>query len=253
MKTTNPLEEQTNEAALERCRTYVTLQLQDRQTRPLAARRQPGPAVTLTHETGCGTHAIASHLAGRLQASDPQGPCAWTVFDRRLMERVLEEHNLPTELAKYIPEDRRSYLQDTTEELLGLRPPSWKIVPQTVETILHLVELGRVILVGRGAGVITAHSPKVFRVRLVAPLAERIRHVAETQRLSEAAAAEQVAKVDRGRARYVKQHFGRRIDDPLLYQAVINTGGLTAEDVAAWIADGARRWFQRVERNQHEA
>jgi hypothetical protein len=204
----------------------------------------PGPAITISRETGSGAHEVAELLAGLMQKTGPKGPCAWTVFDRQLIEKVLEEHNLPKELARYIPEDRRTFLQDTTEELLGLRPPSWKIVPETIETILHLVELGHVILVGRGANVITARTPNVFHVRLIAPLAQRIEHVRQASNLTAKQAAKLVEKEDRGRARYVRSHFRSKIDDPLLYHAVVNTGRMSFSDAARLIADGARRCFE---------
>ncbi len=234
------------ESALERCRSYVVVQLKEPNApRPARRRHVPGPAITISRETGCGVFEVAEAVASLLQKSGPKGPCAWTVFDRQLIEKVLEEHNLPRELARHIPEDRRSYLQDTTEELLGLRPPSWKVVPQTIETILHLVETGYVIIVGRGCNVITARTPNVFHVRLVAPLAKRIEYVREANKLTQKEAARFVAKEDRGRARYVKSHFRSRIDDPLLYHAVINTGRWSYADAAQWIVDGARRCFAR--------
>jgi diguanylate cyclase (GGDEF)-like protein len=44
-----------------------------------------------------------------------------------------------------------SEITDTLDELLGLHPPAWTLVRQMTETILHLAEMGNVILVGRGA------------------------------------------------------------------------------------------------------
>ncbi len=233
-------------AALEKAHTYLIGQLEARRT-PLegARRRLPGPAVTISRQTGCGAQEVADLLAANLQDRGPTGPCAWTVFDRQLVEKVLEDHNLPAKLAKYIPEDRRSFLQDVTEELLGLRPPSWKIVPQTVETILHLVEMGHVIIVGRGASLITARTPNVFHVRLIAPLAQRIERVQQVHKLTAQEAAEFVAKEDRGRARFIKAHFKARADDDLLYHLVINTGRLSCSDAAWLIAEGARQHFER--------
>lgn len=46
-----------------------------------------------------------------------------------------------------------------------LRPPSWILVPEVTETILHLVNAGHVILVGQGGAFITARMPNVFHVR----------------------------------------------------------------------------------------
>jgi hypothetical protein len=235
-----------SDIALDRCRAYVVAQLKDSPARQPAARRHvPGPAITIARQSGCGAQPVVERLAGLLQEDGPKGPCTWTVFDRQLIEKVLEEHHLPTELAPHIPEDRRAYVQETVADLFGLQPATWRIVPDIVDTILHLVELGRVIVVGRGCSVITARTPNVFHVRLVAPLEQRIEHVREASKMSRKEAARYVEKEDRGRARYIKTYFKSRIDDPLLYHAVINTGRMTYEEAARLITDGAKRHFAR--------
>lgn len=89
----------------------------------------PGPAITISHLAGSGAHEIAIRLAGLLQAEDLDGPVPWTVFDRNLVEKVLEDHHLPQALAKFIPEDRRNYIQDAMVEMVGVIPPSWETVP----------------------------------------------------------------------------------------------------------------------------
>ena len=91
-------------------------------------------------------------------------------------------------------------------------------------------------LVGRGANVITARLPNVFHVRLVAPIATRIRHAAAFYHLSEAEAAKLVREQDNARRRYVRRFFNSEIDDPSLYDVTLNTGRLgfarTAEAIA---------------------
>lgn len=235
-----------SDVTLDLARAYVVAQLKDSPARRPAARRHvPGPAITVARETGCGAQPVVERLAELMQGDEPEGPCKWTVFDRQLIEKVLQEHHLPTALAPRIPEDRRSYLKETVADVLGLQPATWRIVPDIVDTILHLVELGRVIVVGRGCSVITARTPNVFHVRLVAPLEQRIERVREVTKMSRKDAARYVEKEDRGRARYVRTYFKSRIDDPLLYHVVINTGHMSHEDAAQLIADGARRLFAR--------
>lgn len=227
-----------NMVSLERCFSYIHCQLKPAETGVAAARsaRRP-PSVTLSRQTGAGGHAVAEKLAACLQARSAPNAVPWTVFDRELVERVLQEHNLPKELARFMPEDRVSAIRDMTEEYLGLHPDSTTLVRQTTETILHLAELGHVILVGRAANVITARLPNVFHVRLVAPLDFRISHVQRTQGLDAKAAKEFVEKTDEGRRRYARHYFQADLDDPLLYDLVINTARLGTDQAAALIAE----------------
>jgi len=239
------------------CRAYIEGQLEDQQQhrQPSGAVHwpQPGPAVTVSYQTGAGAHEIARELAGILQSDEPDGSPAWTVFDRQLVEKVLEEHHLPKALSYLISEERRWYIKDVMEELLGLRPPSWVMVPQIAETVLHLAEAGRVILVGRGANFITARTPNVFHVRLIAPLPTRIERIQKQNRLTREKAAKLVKTEDRARDRYARAHFHACIEDDLYYHLVINTDRIPCPEAAQLIADAARHCFQGNARNKQPA
>ena len=133
-------------------------------------------AVTISRQAGCGAVAVAEKLARHLQEHSPASRRAWTVFDRDLMDKVLEDHNLPAHLAKFLPEDRVSQSGRHAGGSVPAYPPSQTVIRQTTETILKLAELGNVILIGRGGNIVTAKLPNVFHVRLVAPLEDRIEY-----------------------------------------------------------------------------
>jgi len=194
-------------------------------------------AVTISRQGGSGGHAVASALAEYLQKRAPDDGCPWAVFDRNLVGKVLEDHNLPKRLARFMPEDRISEMADTMDELFGLHPPSWTLVRQASETILHLAELGHVILIGRGAHIITAKLDYVFHVRLVGSLEKRVEHMQALEHLSRKEALALVRREDRGRRRYLKKYFDSDIDDPLHYHLVINTDLVSYEEAARLVGD----------------
>jgi hypothetical protein len=235
---------QTELEELDLCRAYVQSQLEEEHRSATGVHwPEPGPAVTISAQTGAGSHEIARRLADILQKDEPARNVSWTVFDRQLVEKVLEEHHLPKELARHMPEDRRSFIRDVMEELVGLRPPSWVMVPHIVETVLHLAEAGHVILVGRGANFITTRMPNIFHVRLVASLPKRIERVRKDSSLTPEEAARFIARHDRGSGRYAKTHFHARVDNDLLYHMVLNTDRLPPPTAADLIARGARSCF----------
>ena len=223
---------------LERCRTFIDAHMQAG-GKGLVSAKDGGRrrAVTISRQTGSGAHSVAEKLAACLQAHPPKDARPWTVFDRNLVEKVLEDHNLPQRLARFMPEDRVSEIADTMDELFGLHPPSWTLVRQTTETILHLAELGNVILIGRGATVITGKLDYVFHVRLVGSLETRVARIQELHRLDKAVALKLIRREDRGRRRYLKTHFNTDLNDPLLYHLVINTDLVSYENAAQIIAD----------------
>jgi len=230
---------------LEQCRAYVLAQLEG-DVRASAENRvqPPGPAVAISPQCGSGAHAIARQLGDILQRAAPPAAPRWTVFDHDLVETVIAEHHLPKQLARHLSEERRSYIREVMEELVGLYPPSWLLAPQIAETILHLVNIGHVILVGWGASVITRRMPNVFHVRIIASLPKRTKYIQQCLHLSSEEAARVIEKEDRGRGAYVKTHFHQRVDDDLMYDLVINTDAMPHSDAAALIAEGARRCFQ---------
>lgn len=233
-------------AELDACRSYMLSYLEADRKSALSRGRQPGPAVTISYQSGSGAHEIAQRLTEAMQATEPKGAILWTVFDRHLVEKVLEENELPKALAKFMPENRRSFIQDAMEELVGLRPPSWVMVPKIAETVLHLADAGYVILVGRGANFITAHLPNVFHIRLIAPLPKRIERVQKLDSLTSEEATKFIRDEDRSRNRYSKEHFHKSVDEALAYDLVLNTDRISFSDAVELIKVGARRYFDRI-------
>jgi cytidylate kinase len=225
-------------SGLEKCVTFINCQLQP-PTKVAALRKHASRirAVTLSRQTGSGGHSVATRLAEYLESRAPAEHCAWTVFDRNIVEQVLEDHHLPKRLAQFMPEDRISEMADTMDELFGLHPPSWTLVRQTSETILRLAELGNVILLGRGANIITRSLDYVFHVRLVGSVEKRAQFLQNRDGMTRAAALNLIRREDRGRQRYVRKYFDQDIDDPMLYHMVINTDLVAREELTAIIGE----------------
>lgn len=234
-----------NHVGLERCLTYINCHVKPG-AEPAASvpAGERYTAVTISRQAGCGARIVADQLAAVLQASAREASPPWTVFDRNLMDKVLEDHHLPARLAQYLPEDRKTELQDIMDEIVGLRPASWTIVRQTTETILQLAELGHVILIGRGGNVITAKLPNVFHVRLVAPFEQRVEHAREFYNLGPRQARDFCQREDQGRKRYLKKYFDADMEDAQLYHLTINTGLVSYDEATRLIAEamlGPRR------------
>ncbi len=209
---------------VERCLSFINSQMQ-----PPDRALMFGPptahkcAITISREAGCRAHALAEKLVRYLEPHNaPEAP-PWTIFDKNLIQQVLQEHQLPERLAQFMPEDRILEIDDIMDELFGLRPPSWTLVQQISETILRLADLGNVIIVGRGANIITAKLSHVFHLRMVGSLQRRIENMQCFEGLQLKEATERIRHEDLGRQRYVKKHFEKDVGDPLLYHLVINT------------------------------
>jgi hypothetical protein len=214
--------------------------MQARSTNEGVRAHHPGAGpnvITISRQAGSGAHVVSDELLKILQARDLGAAMPWKAFDRDLVEKVLEEHDLPDRMAAFMPEDRMSAMADTVDELFGLHPPARSLVRKTAETILHLAELGNVIIIGRAGNLITQHKVGALHVRLVGSKERRITHVMEHHGLGREAAAGYVRDHDLGRRRYVEKYYSSDIDDPLLYDMVLNTDRVGYEEAARVIVD----------------
>jgi cytidylate kinase len=157
------------------------------------------------------------------------------------MDKVLADHNLPKYLAKFLPEDRVSQIEDTLADIFGVHPPTQKVVQQTAETLLQLAELGNAILIGRAGNIVTAKLPHVLHVRLVAPLDDRIERICRDDNKSPAEARRFCLEEEQARTRYLKTYFNADINDPLQYHLIINTSLVGQENAARLIGDSVLR------------
>jgi cytidylate kinase len=222
---------------VEHCTSFVSSQFLSAAEAGAGAASGIRRAVTISRQAGCGALAVAEKLALYLQEHPARHPVPWKVFDRNLMDKVLEDHDLPARLAQFLPEDRVSFLEDIMADLLQTYPPSQTVIRQTAETILKLASLGNVILIGRGGNIITARLPNMFHVRLVAPLEERVEYSHKSYGMTKTEARKFCLREDAGRERYLKKYFHADINDPLLYHLIINTGLVNYDDAAKLIGD----------------
>jgi cytidylate kinase len=201
------------------------------------------PSITLSAMAGADGDIAAVKLADFLQHHAPSG-CQWTVFDKNLMTKVLEEHGLSAMLADSLPEAKESLVTALVSKLRAGHPSASKIVELAVETVWRLATGGYVILVGRGTNIVTAELKNVFHVRLVASLGKRVANTQQSYSYDQRTAQNFVNADDEAKRQYVKDYFGQDIDDPELYHLVVNTDRIPADSAAHLIGNAFLNWLK---------
>ncbi|MFC2133070.1 AAA family ATPase [Bacteroidota bacterium] len=194
-----------------------------------------GPCITISRQTGIGAVRICNDLVNYLQPRAKSDSPKWTYFDRELIDKVIEDHNIPERFKKFITDTKSHTLDSIYGELMGMQPSKVFILKKTSKTILRLVEYGNVIIVGRGAQIITAKIPKTFHVRLIAPLNDRIENARILYGGTVKESEKFIRKEDIARRKYIKTYFHKDIEDPLLYNLIINTRGLEFNQIGEMI------------------
>ena len=190
--------------------------------------------VTISRQSGSVGITVGEKLGLYLNKHLP-GRCPWTIFNKNLVDEIVKDHNLSSNVIPFLEEKAVPGIDEMLEEMLGVHPPESILVRDTNDTIIRLAKMGRVIIVGHGAAVITNKIQGGVHVRLVGSLKKRKDSTKESLKCNDKEAEDIIYKEDKGRSGYLKQNFGKNIDDPLLYDLVINTDLVSLTQAASLI------------------
>lgn len=201
------------------------------------------PSLTISRTAGARAVTIARELVDYLGNRDENAEHGWALYDKNLVQTIIQDHRLPVEICRYMPEDSVNLLQNYLE-LISMGTTDQKVFGWTVETVRKLGHLGHTIIVGRGANLINRELPNCYHVRLVGSEACRLKHLQSFYDLGLEEATAWMHKQDAGRRRYVRAHFGEDIENPLLYHLIINTDHHPDDFVVRFIGDSLLAWAE---------
>ena len=216
------------------------------------------PVITISRQNGSYGDAVAERLSDRLGCR---------ILDRSLMRRIAAQLGLKVD--KRVDQSEDQYRPWTLAERLfsSAAPPTrnpemWaqygsgvtheQAAAEMAARLIHAAhEMGNVIIVGRGGQVVLRDQPDVLHVRLVAPLALRVRRHQVRAGLTVVAAREQMLESDRGSADFIKRYYDVDIADLNLYDLTINTAKLPLAAVADLIIVALSALPSRVDAGDH--
>jgi hypothetical protein len=182
-----------------------------------------GPYLFISREKGAGGSALGQRAGKRL---------GWQVFDKEIVDAIAQRAEVRRELIESLDERDRATIQDTVGQWLNPQPIGTAgYLAHLREVLLTLGHQGNVVIVGRGAQYVLP-SQFGLRVRMVAPVEERVRRIASRENLSLKVARVEVESSDRERTRLARRQFGKNSADPMNHDITINTGELTVEAAA---------------------
>jgi CMP/dCMP kinase len=210
-------------------------------------------AITISREYGSGGGEIAARLAARLD---------WRLVDHNIVSQVAAALH-ESEAAAAARDERVAsfvvHLVDSMQwiaPLAGLDPglmaeeDEHRHFEALERVVRSAIAIGHVVLVGRGAQALLRNRRDTLRLRVIAPLEQRIAYVAQREDLNSEAARARILHKDQDRARFLQTFHHLRADDPHLYDVVINTGVLSldsAVDLAVAALDGKAQRLQTPE------
>jgi cytidylate kinase len=183
------------------------------------------PVITLSRELGSRGDDIAAGVAKKLNLR---------LVGRGLLNQAARQAGVPEVALAEIDELGLIGIKPSREALQRYR--------LTVEGVMsRLADAGNIMPVGRGSQIVLAGRTGVLHVRIVAPLAVRVRCVQERCHVSVDAAAARIDASDHARAGYLRRSYGARWNDPLLYDLVLNTAHWTVESAVDLLSLAAQQ------------
>lgn len=200
--------------ARERARDEVRAQ---RDVSPPSTRPATEPTITISRQYGAGGSDIAAALAAALD---------WPVYDRQLVEAVADDAHLQTRLLQRFDERAKRDMETLIDAFMSHGTISEEEYHRGLIRVLQaLGKTGRAIIVGRGAHLILPPE-RTLRVRLYAPLDDRVARVVEREFCSPVEARSRIDRVEQARADWLRRTFRERAHEPVAFDLELNTSTL---------------------------
>jgi cytidylate kinase len=194
------------------------------------------PVITVTGQHGARGDALALQLAKEL---------GFDHFDREIIHRIAESAHLSEQVVASVDGKKRELLTDWLAALASqshLSATAYRYhLARVIGAIAHQ---GGAVILGRGAHLLLGQG-EALRVLAVAPFADRVRSVMESESLSQREAQDRVEEVDANRRAFILTHYRRELVDASAFDLVVNTSTLGLEGSIASIRGTITAWRAR--------
>jgi cytidylate kinase len=177
--------------------------------------------VAISETAGSGATEIGRMLAATL---------GYEFADREIIEKAAEGYGEGVTTLTHAMEERPTLWERLTDT-------QRRYVTYVEATILEMAARDNVVLAGRASTIVLGHVPHVLRVRITAPDHVRVERLEDQQGLVHDTAINYVRRSDRERAARVKFIYRVDVDDPLVYDLVLNTARLSVGRCVAVIRE----------------
>jgi hypothetical protein len=190
-------------------------------------------ALSATISREAGTH-------GTLIGQEVGKKLGWPVYDHQLLERIAQDMGIRTKLLETVDEKQSGWLKEAFESLFAVPMiPEAAYVHHLIQTVHALGVHGQCVIVGRGAPFILPKEA-CLRVRLMAPLSDRVAVFSKDLNSSEEDANRRVAAIDKERRNFVQTYFQRDPNDLSHYDLVIDTSRISVAACTRLICEALR-------------
>lgn len=185
-------------------------------------KEDPLPVITISRQPGSIVNELVQRLSKELKLD---------IIDSKIIHEVAESVQMSEKVVSHLDEKTRNVLDNWIVYLKATRfLLTDKYVYHLTKVIGAAGEQGGVIIIGRGANLILPPD-ETLRVRFIAPMETKIRHMVQEFNIAEEDAKQQIVLKEAERRDSLRRYFRVNIEDPINYDLIINTEFLGMENI----------------------
>lgn len=191
-----------------------------------------GPYLVIARQAGAGGGALARQVGEEL---------GWPVLDGEIVDLIADAYHLDAAMLHTLDEAESNWVREVIVETIPERVVNLDTYVHHLGRVLRLVALhGHVVLVGRGAHLFLPRE-RGLAVRVVAREQDRIDWTSRANGGNREAARHRVEEMDRRRAGFIRHYFNRDVNDPVLYDMVVNASLMSTDELVDAVVHACRR------------
>ncbi len=193
------------------------------------------PFLTISRQYGCMALETGLRFSEHLNQWE-RSDTKWTLYDKEIVSRIATDMKMNKRLADLLTSGARTKIARYMDTLLQKWPVEDEVFQRMVRVIRSICEKGHAVVVGRGACKISRDLATGFHIRIVAPLSWRADQVASFHQLSQEEAIRRIRLYDAEREAFFRKYFNEDIENPELYDMVLNQGTLSMDLIVDLVA-----------------
>ncbi len=199
-----------------------------------AVEEKLNPFVSISREYGCGGFEIASIISEMLNDEYKAEP-VWGAYDQNILEKLSDDMGFSKDLAETLTSNARNQIAELFSYAFSNLPSQLMVYKKLAEIIRTLATKGNVIIVGRGANIITQDMKNGLQVKMVAPFEWRVDRVSKLFKMGKDDAKKMIMEKTKTRRSVFNEIIKYDVMNPNHYHMVINNSRCNSEESARLI------------------
>jgi hypothetical protein len=194
-----------------------------------AAKKQPGPYVTLSRQWGCDGVELGQMLAEKLNERDEEQ--RWKFYHKEILRQIAEDMGHSEEILEKERSAKPSLVKDF---LRGLKregiPDGFEIRNKITQLVRAMAFDGHAVILGQGAAAAAGDLANGLSIRVVAPRDWRIARICIRENLDKRAAAARIEEMELERER-LRGFYERQNPRNPAFHMVLDNSVFTNEQI----------------------